>query len=283
MSLKDTFLNRKSFINTGGSLQSSTQQIWGILNLTPDSFYDGGKNNSINEAIQLTAKMLNDGAHCIDVGGASSRPGALQINTDEEINRIIPFIKEAIKTFPDIKISVDTNNSKVARVALNEGAVIINDISGGKADQEIFNIAKEFNAPLVLMHMRGNASNMQDLTQYQNVTSDVIKELSEQINIARSTGINDLIIDPGFGFSKTIPQNFELLNHLQQFKILGLPLLVGFSRKSMIYKTLEISAGEALNGTTVLNTIALLKGADILRVHDVKEAKEIINLVNQLK
>lgn len=281
MSDKYTFLYPKSLLNIGGTLVDLNKQIWGILNLTPDSFFDGGHYNSLHKAMLQTEKMLTEGADVIDVGGASSRPGAQLINEEVELNRIIPFVKEAKKEFPKIKLSIDTFNSKVAEAALIEGADIINDISGGNIDPHIFEVVKKHQCPLVLMHMRGNPSNMLLQNNYNNVLKDVIYELSTQVNKAKNAGINDIIIDPGFGFSKNSEQNFVILKNLEQFKILGYPLLVGLSRKSMIYKTLNTTPEESLNGSTVLNTIALLKGADILRVHDVKEAKEIIYLVNQ--
>jgi dihydropteroate synthase len=281
MSDKYTFLYPKSLLNIGGTLVDLNKQIWGILNLTPDSFFDGGHYNSLHKAMLQTEKMLTEGADVIDVGGASSRPGAQLINEEVELNRIIPFVKEAKKEFPKIKLSIDTFNSKVAEAALIEGADIINDISGGNIDPHIFEVVKKHQCPLVLMHMRGNPSNMVLQNNYNNVLKDVIYELSTQVNKAKKAGINDIIIDPGFGFSKNAEQNFVILKNLEQFKILGYPLLVGLSRKSMIYKTLNTTPEESLNGSTVLNTIALLKGADILRVHDVKEAKEIIYLVNQ--
>jgi dihydropteroate synthase len=281
MSDKYTFLYPKSLLNIGGTLVDLNKQIWGILNLTPDSFFDGGHYNSLHKAMLQTEKMLTEGADVIDVGGASSRPGAQLINEEVELNRIIPFVKEAKKEFPKIKLSIDTFNSKVAEAALIEGADIINDISGGNIDPHIFEVVKKHQCPLVLMHMRGNPSNMLLQNNYNNVLKDVIYELSTQVNKAKNAGINDIIIDPGFGFSKNSEQNFVILKNLEQFKILGYPLLVGLSRKSMIYKTLNTTPEESLNGSTVLNTVALLKGADILRVHDVKEAKEIIYLVNQ--
>lgn len=281
MSVKYTFLNSKSLLNTKGTLTELNKQIWGVLNLTPDSFFDGGQYNLLNKAIMQTEKMLEEGADVIDAGGASSRPGAELINELEELNRVIPYVKEVKKLFPKITLSIDTFNSKVAEAALIEGADIINDISGGNIDPNIFEVVKKHQCPLVIMHMRGNPTNMQQQNNYHNLVNEVVYELSLQVSKAKKVGINDIIIDPGFGFSKNTEQNFMLLKNLEQFKILGYPLLVGLSRKSMIYKTLNITPEKSLNGTTILNTIALLKGADILRVHDVKEAKEIIYLVNQ--
>jgi dihydropteroate synthase len=281
MSVKYTFLNSKSLLNTKGTLTELNKQIWGVLNLTPDSFFDGGQYNLLNKAIMQTEKMLEEGADVIDAGGASSRPGAELINEQEELKRVIPYVKEVKKLFPKITLSIDTFNSKVAEAALIEGADIINDISGGNIDPNIFEVVKKHQCPLVIMHMRGNPTNMQQQNNYHNLVNEVVYELSLQVSKAKKVGINDIIIDPGFGFSKNTEQNFMLLKNLEQFKILGYPLLVGLSRKSMIYKTLNITPEKSLNGTTILNTIALLKGADILRVHDVKEAKEIIYLVNQ--
>jgi dihydropteroate synthase len=281
MSVKYTFLNSKSLLNTKGTLTELNKQIWGVLNLTHDSFFDGGQYNLLNKAIMQTEKMLEEGADVIDAGGASSRPGAELINEQEELNRVIPYVKEVKKLFPKITLSIDTFNSKVAEAALIEGADIINDISGGNIDPNIFEVVKKHQCPLVIMHMRGNPTNMQQQNNYHNLVNEVVYELSLQVSKAKKVGINDIIIDPGFGFSKNTEQNFMLLKNLEQFKILGYPLLVGLSRKSMIYKTLNTTPEKSLNGTTILNTIALLKGADILRVHDVKEAKEIIYLVNQ--
>lgn len=271
-------------INCNGLLMDfNTPKIMGILNITPDSFYDGGKNSSINNALNLVGKMLEEGADFIDIGAISSRPGASNVSLKEERDRIIPVLKEIINSFPKAIISIDTFRSNIAEECINIGASIINDISGGDADKNMFDVIARLNCPYILMHMRGNSTNMQTKTDYNNVTIDVIKELSVKIHDLKNKNICDIIIDPGFGFSKTLEQNYQLLNELDIFKdLIDLPLLVGVSRKSMIWKLLESKPEKALNGTSALNMIALQKGAKILRVHDVKEAKELIKLHNAL-
>ncbi|WP_310992664.1 dihydropteroate synthase [Aequorivita marina] len=255
----------------------------GIINITPDSFYDGGKTFSEKEIVKQAEKMLSEDATFLDVGGYSSRPGADKIPVHEETKRVVTAINTILKHFPNALISVDTFRSEVAQNAVNAGACMVNDISGGSLDPEMYQSVSKLKVPYVLMHMRGTPKTMAKLTNYQNVSLAVIKDLSEKIALARAAGINDLIADPGFGFAKTPAQSFELLNNLELFKSLEIPFLAGISRKSMIYKTLETSAENALNGTTALNTVALLKGASILRVHDVKEARECIILHNHLK
>ncbi|WP_051568622.1 dihydropteroate synthase [Crocinitomix catalasitica] len=253
----------------------------GILNINDDSFYAGSRLANSESAIASAEKMINDGATIIDVGGYSSRPGADNIPIETEIERISPVIRDINKRFPDVLISIDTFRSEVAKEAIKNGAHIINDISGGGIDSKIYTVAAENNCPYILMHMRGTPQNMVDQSNYKNLFKEVFLELSEKIANAKAAGINDIIIDPGFGFSKTIDQNFELLQHLKSFAIFDRPLLIGISRKSMIYKTLQTTAEESLNGTTVLNTIALMNGAKILRVHDVKEAVEAVKLVSK--
>ncbi len=256
----------------------------GIINITPDSFYDGGKTFSEKEILKQAEEMLLEGATFLDVGGYSSRPGAEEISIAEETKRVVEAIEGILKKFPEALISVDTFRSEVAQKAVEAGACIINDISGGTLDTNMYKIASKLKVPYILMHMRGNPKTMATLNDYNNVTIEVIKYLSEKISLARAAGINDIVVDPGFGFAKTRAQSFQVLNNLELFQNLGVPVLAGVSRKSMIYKTLETSAENALNGTTSLNTIALLKGASILRVHDVKEAVECIilnqNLIN---
>lgn len=254
----------------------------GILNVTPNSFYDGGKYSEDKSILFQVEKMLAEGATFIDIGAYSSKPSAAYVSDEEEISRLLPIIKLVLKHFPETLISVDTFRSNVAKAGIETGACIINDISAGSLDENMMKTAAELQVPYVMMHMKGNPQTMQSLANYENVTKEILFYFSEKVAQARSFGINDLIIDPGFGFAKTLEQNFELMNNLELFQMLELPLLVGISRKSMIYKTLETSADFALNGTTVLNTIALQKGANILRVHDVKEAVEAIKLVNQL-
>lgn len=261
----------------------SSPKVMGILNITPDSFFDGGRNFSSSSFLKQTEKMLKEGADFIDIGGYSSRSGAENISVDEEIDRIEKAIDLILKNFPDTLISIDTFRHEVAQIAVQSGAAIINDISGGTLDSEMWKTAAKLNCPYVLMHMRGNPKTMTSLTQYQNVTVEVLKDLSEKIRMARSFGINDIIVDPGFGFAKTKEQSFELLNNLDLFLNLDFPVLVGVSRKSFIYKTLNASPEEALNGTIILNAIALLKGSSILRVHDVAEAVECIKIAQNLE
>ena len=255
----------------------------GILNITPDSFYDGGIYKNDRDILHKAEKMLSAGATFIDVGGYSSRPKATHISEEEELKRILPVIDLVLKEFPDTLISADTFRSRVAKQSVEAGASIINDISAGKMDQDMLQTAAELKVPYIMMHMKGTPQTMGKQANYKNLLKEVLFYFSERIAEARRLGIIDLIIDPGFGFSKTVQQNYELLNNLDHFSILDLPILVGVSRKSMIHKPLSIRADEALNGTTILNTIALQKGASILRVHDVKEAMECIILTQQLK
>ena len=254
----------------------------GILNITPDSFYDGGHYKNDADILNQVETMLNEGATFIDIGAYSSRPGADHVSESEELKRIIPIVKLLVRKFPDINLSIDTFRSKIAQECINAGAALINDISAGKLDNEMLEIVGKLKVPYVMMHMKGTPQTMQQYTDYGNLVKDIIYYFSERIEKARAHKINDIIIDPGFGFSKTLEQNYTLLNNLELLNMLELPILVGISRKSMIYKLLGTNPNEALNGTTSLNTIALLKGANILRVHDVKEAVECINLTNQL-
>ena len=255
----------------------------GILNVTPDSFYDGGTYKNDKDILSQVEKMLEEGATFVDVGGYSSRPSAEDISIDNELKRVIPVIEILVKEFPEILVSIDTFRSKVAQQSINAGACMINDISAGKLDDNMLQTVASLKVPYVMMHMRGTPQTMTKLTDYKNLLKDILFYFSERIAAARQLQIADIIIDPGFGFAKTIEQNYKLLNSLEHFKFLDLPLLVGVSRKSMISKVLGTSTDESLNGTSVLNTIALQKGASILRVHDVKEAMECIKLTNQLK
>ncbi len=255
----------------------------GIINATPDSFYDGGKSFSEKEILKQAEKMLSEGATFLDVGGYSTRPGADEISESEEIRRVVDAIKCIMKNYPDAIISVDTFRSEVAKKAVEAGAAIVNDVSGGTLDTEMYNTVAKLKVPYILMHMRGTSKTMTKLTNYKNITIEILKDLSEKITLARAEGINDIIADPGFGFAKTREQSFQLLNNLELFQNLDVPILIGVSRKSFIYKTLETSAENALNGTTSLNTIALFKGASILRVHDVKEAVECVKLFENVK
>ena len=254
----------------------------GILNITPDSFYDGGKYKNELEILTQTEKMLHEGATFIDVGAYSSRPGAAHISEKEELSRILPVIDLLVKNFPEIILSVDTFRSEIAQKTIENGAAIINDISGGKMDENMFQTVADLQVPYILMHMLGTPQNMQQNPVYEDVTIDIITFFSKQIYKLHQLKVNDIIIDVGFGFGKTIENNYELLSNLSLFKQLDVPILAGISRKSMLYKPLEITAKEALNATTVANTIALLNGASILRVHDVKEAVEAIKIVNQI-
>ena len=270
-------------INLRGKLINfSVPKIMGILNITPDSFYDGGRYNSKEKIQRQIEKMIISGADIVDVGGYSSRPGAKDISIEEELNRVIPVIEIIKKKFPKTIVSIDTFRSRVASEAIISGADIVNDISGGNLDSNMFETVSKHKVPYILMHMRGNPENMMSKTNYENVTKDVCKYFSQRINKAHSCGINDIIIDPGFGFSKTTQQNYDLLNNLEFFKEFQRPIIIGISRKSMIYKTLNTTPDKALNGSSVLHTISLMKGANILRTHDVKEAVECVKIVSQL-
>lgn len=271
-------------INCKGTLiELSIPKVMGIINVTPDSFYDGGKTFQKKNILEQAEKMISEGATFLDIGGYSSRPDADEVSEEEEIKRVIPAIEAILKEFPEALLSIDTFRSKVATKAVNTGAAIINDISGGTLDPEMFKQVSLLKVPYILMHMRGTPQNMKTQTNYDNISKEVLTYFSEKIAKAHKAGINDIIVDPGFGFAKNAEQNFELLNNLELFKSLSAPCLVGISRKSTIYNTLKVSAEDALNGTTVLHTVALLKGASILRVHDVKEAKECITLLQNLK
>lgn len=270
-------------INCRGNLIDLTiPKVMGILNVTPNSFYDGGKYANEKALLNQAAKMLEEGATFIDIGAYSSKPSAEFVTETEETERLVPAVQLILQHFPEALISVDTFRANVAKAALEAGACIVNDIAAGGLDKQMMQTVAEFQVPYIMMHMKGNPQTMQSLAQYNNITKEVLFYFSEKIAQARSFGINDLIVDPGFGFAKTTEQNFELLDNLELFDRLELPILVGVSRKSMIYKTLETTAEFALNGTTVLNTIALQKGSNILRVHDVKEAIECVKLHQSL-
>jgi dihydropteroate synthase len=273
------------YINAGGHLiDLDIPKVMGILNITTDSFYKGSRYNSDEEILGAAGRMLQDGADIIDIGGYSSRPGAPDISVDEEGSRVFRAISLISAEFPDAVISVDTFRASIAEEAVVRcGARIINDISGGDADPGMFRLIEKLNVPYILMHMKGDPRTMQDNPVYKDVVADILTWFGERIFRLRSAGVKDIIIDPGFGFGKTIDHNFDLLNRLGDLSIAGLPLLVGVSRKSMIWKTLNVTAEEALTGTISLNTVALLKGADILRVHDVKEAVQAVRLVCKLR
>lgn len=266
----------------GECIDLSTPIVMGILNVTPDSFYDGGKLKSDKDILEKVEKMLAEGATIIDVGGASSKPGATEVSENEEINRIKPAIKTIIKKFPDAKISIDTFRSSVAKVAISEGACMVNDISGGELDKNMFLTVADLKVPYVCMHMKGTPQNMQQHTDYEDIIKEIYSYFSHKLMQLTELGVHDIIIDLGFGFSKKIEQNFVILKNLMYFEKLDKVILVGISRKSMIYKTLGILPDESLNGTTALHMVALQNGASILRVHDVKVAVETIKLYKNL-
>ena len=266
----------------GRLLRLEEPKVMGILNVTPDSFYDGGDYNTVGNAVQRVGEMIDEGASIIDIGGMSSRPGAEVIQLEEEEKRVIPVIEAVRKTYPNTIISIDTVHSDIAKKAIEAGASMINDISGGNIDNRIWNIALEYDAPYILMHMQGLPNTMQANPQYDDVALDILKYLRDKVFNLRSLGLKDIIIDPGFGFGKTVEQNYELLSKLSSFKILDCPILVGLSRKSMIYNLLQCDAENALNGTTAAHMVALQNGAKILRVHDVKQASECIKIYQQL-
>ena len=270
-------------INIGGNIMNFNKpKIMGILNVTPDSFYDGGVFNSEKKVLNQVHTMIDEGVDIIDIGGYSSKPGAENISLDTELKRVIPYIEIIKKNFEDIPVSIDTFRSKVAKEAVNHGAEIINDISSGDLDQTMFETVSELKVPYIMMHMKGKPIDMQINPVYKNLVVDISENLSKKIFEARTKGINDIIIDPGFGFGKTVNDNYILLKNLSFFKELGCPILVGISRKSMIYKVLNTDPQNSLNGTTCLNTISLMNGANILRVHDVKQAKEVVDLYESL-
>ena len=255
----------------------------GILNVTPDSFYDGGTYSKLSDVLKHVEHMLTNGATFIDVGAYSSRPNADDVSETEELERSVPVIEAISKTFPEALISIDTFRSSVAKACVNAGASLVNDISAGQLDKEMMPTVATLQVPYIMMHMKGTPQTMTSNTNYDNLTKDILFYFSEKISEANTLGINDIILDVGFGFSKTREQNFELLDHLDSFNITGLPMLVGLSRKSTIYKTLNTTASKALNGTTAMHAWALQQGSNILRVHDVKEAMEVITLYNALK
>ncbi|NQX99858.1 MAG: dihydropteroate synthase [Flavobacteriaceae bacterium] len=270
-------------INCKGTLVDfSSPKVMGILNITPDSFFDGGKYQHKKAILTQTEKMLKEGATFIDVGAYSSRPGADHVSEEEELRRILPAVALLLREFPDIYLSIDTFRSRVAKKTIEAGAAVINDISGGNMDALMFKTIAQLQVPYILMHMQGTPQTMQNHPRYEHITTDLIQFFSEKMDELRRLQINDVIVDVGFGFGKTILHNFQLLKELHHFQTFNLPLLAGVSRKSMLYKTLNIHPNDALNATTSANTIALLHGANILRVHDVKEAVECIKIVEQL-
>ncbi|WP_461789991.1 dihydropteroate synthase [Pedobacter sp.] len=280
---KDTFLNRKHTLNCKGKLiDLSEPAVMAILNITPDSFYGASRAQSIEQALHKTEIFLKQGAKFIDVGAYSSRPSATDVNENEEIERLIPVVSAISNTFPEAIISVDTFRAKVAEEGIKAGAHIVNDIAAGNLDEKMFETVAKLQVPYIMMHMQGTPQTMQQNPTYENVSKEVFAYFSEKINTLQNLGVKDIVLDPGFGFAKTLEHNYQLLKDLQLLSFFELPILVGVSRKSMITKALDIKTEDALNGTTVLNTAALLKGANILRVHDVKEAVECVKLVSRL-
>ena len=276
---KDTFFHKKVTLNVGGKLiDLSIPKVMGIINLTPDSFYADSRKQNMDAVLLQAQKMLNDGAAFLDLGAYSSRPGASDISVQEEMDRLLPAVEVIVKDFPDAVLSIDTFRSSVAVVAIKAGAHIINDISGGELDRDMFSTMAALQVPYILMHMKGTPQNMNQLAIYDNVFDEVFDYFTNKYHQLKQLGVKDVILDPGFGFAKKTEHSYALMHRLQDFNVLQLPLLVGISRKNMIYKTLGITADEALNGTTALNAIALTKGANILRVHDVKEAVETIKV-----
>ncbi|MEA3443753.1 MAG: dihydropteroate synthase [Bacteroidota bacterium] len=280
---QSVFKNKSSIQLNGELLDLTKPVVMGILNLTPDSFYDGGKHSHKEKAIAKVEQMINDGATFIDIGAISSRPGAKLPNEDEELNRLIPVVALIKKYFCDAKLSIDTFRANVVKELFDRfGAFLVNDISAGNFDSEMFRTVSDLGIPYCMMHMQGKPENMQKNPVYKNPVQDIIKYFAEKIEKLKILGVKDIIIDPGFGFGKTIDHNFELLAKLDSFKIFELPVMVGISRKSMIYNLLGTSPARALNGSSVLHGIALERGANILRVHDIREAKESIRLIEKL-
>ncbi|RFZ91719.1 dihydropteroate synthase [Mucilaginibacter conchicola] len=276
---KDTFFQKKTTINAGGKLiDLALPKVMGIINITPDSFYADSRKTDAKSVLQQVEKMLNDGADFLDIGAYSSRPGAADISAQEEMDRLLPAVETIAKKYPEAIISVDTFRADVAEAAINAGAHIINDIAGGELDTDMFATAARLQVPYILMHMKGNPQTMQQLAEYDDIFGEVYDYLVKKIYTLRQLGVYDIIIDPGFGFAKKPEHSYALMSRMQEFERLELPLLTGISRKKMIYGLLGTTAETALNGTTALNTIALMKGANILRVHDVKEAVEAVKI-----
>ncbi len=280
---KDTYFRKKTTLNAGGTLiDLSTPKVMGIINLTPDSFYDQSRKPHATDALQQAEKMLADGAAFLDLGAYSSRPGAIDISAQEEMDRLLPAVEAISAAFPQAVLSIDTFRASVAEAAIKGGAHIINDISGGQLDEQMFETVARLQVPYILMHMRGTPQTMTQLTDYNDIFTEVFDYLQQKYAELKKLGVEDVILDPGFGFAKKSEQSYELLGRMHDFDILGLPVLVGVSRKRMIYNITGGTAADALNGTTVVNTIALTKGANILRVHDVKEAVEAVNIFSML-
>jgi dihydropteroate synthase len=278
---KDTFFQKKATVNAGGKLiDLSSPKVMGIINITPDSFYAESRKTGIADVLQQAEKMLADGATFLDIGAYSSRPGADDISVQEETDRLLPVVEAIVSAFPEAIISIDTFRAKVAEAAIHSGAHMINDISGGELDEDMFATVARLQVPYILMHMKGNPQTMQQLANYEDVFAEVYDYFVKKTYRLKQLGVHDIILDPGFGFAKKPEHSYALMNRMQEFNTLQLPILAGISRKKMIYGLLNTTADEALNGTTALNTIALMKGAGILRVHDVKEAVEAVKIYN---
>jgi dihydropteroate synthase len=276
------FSPNKTLLIAGKVIDLTIPKVMGILNVTPDSFYDGGRYTQENTFLKQVEKMIEEGVDFIDVGGYSSRPNAIDISEKEELDRVIPVVKVLLKEFPSAIISVDTFRSAIAKAAIESGASLVNDISAGELDNEMISTIATLNVPYIAMHMRGTPQTMTQFTTYENLLREMIEYFHRKLSQFKAAGIKDVIIDPGFGFAKTVDQNFELLNNLERLHVLEKPILVGLSRKSMIWRTLKTTPEATLNGTTALNTLALIKGASILRVHDVREAIEVIQLMKHV-
>ncbi|WP_461448737.1 dihydropteroate synthase [Mucilaginibacter sp.] len=276
---KDTFFHKKVTLNAGGKLiDLSSPKVMGIINLTPDSFYAGSRKQDVEAVLAQAGKMLSEGAAFLDLGAYSSRPGAKDISAQEETDRLIPAIEAITAIFPDAVLSIDTFRARVAEAAIKAGAHIVNDISGGELDPDMFATVAKLQVPYILMHMKGTPQNMVQQAEYEDVFAEVFDYFNTKYHQLLKLGVKDVILDPGYGFAKKAMHSYELIKRLQDFNVLQLPLLVGISRKRMIYNELGTTAEDALNGTTALNTIALTKGANILRVHDVKEALEAVKI-----
>lgn len=276
---KDTVFNKKTTLNAGGKLiDLNLPQVMGIINITPDSFYSASRKTTVDEVLAQAGKLLADGADMLDIGAYSSRPGAEDISVQEETDRLLPMVEAVVKQYPEAILSVDTFRASVAKAAVDAGAHMINDIGGGTLDDDMFTTVASLQVPYIMMHMKGTPQNMVLQANYENVFSEVFDFFAERYYQLKTLGIHDVIIDPGFGFAKTQEHSYELMSRLQEFNRLELPVLVGVSRKRMVYSVTGGTAADALNGTTVLNTIALSKGANILRVHDVKEAVEAVKI-----
>jgi len=271
-------------LNLNGKLRVVDKpMVMGILNITPDSFYVGSRTPTLPESLERAALMIEQGASILDIGGQSTRPGSTRISVTEEMDRVLPVIEALHRAFPDTMISTDTYYASVARAAVQAGAVMVNDISGGLMDPDMLAVVGSMNVPYICMHMKGEPSTMQEKPEYDDITREVLDYFIRRVADCRAAGIRDIIIDPGFGFGKSVAHNFELFRNMGSLHILGLPILIGWSRKSTIWKTLGITAAESLNGTTVMNTLAIQRGASILRVHDVREAMEVIRLMDAMK